>query len=209
MAFCGVWTVVMVIVVTEACDCSPVCDDMHQNIVSMMGLVWKLCSSVFYGWNWWRWDAYTDFPACVPVLFLLGSLFDLSLSPPYPRDVFEPKSKDHKVTGSKPVWANMLFCRLPSTWGRPREISEGGAMVKWKIVRWYASKSFPMDLLVGELVGSSRLMWEKVFLNLFIYSNNACSDFAYFNSFSVHTCPDIWNKYGCFNPSPPREGFKP
>ena len=37
----------------------------------------------------------------------------------------KPKSKDHKVTSSKPVLVNMLFRRLPSLWGRPRETSEG------------------------------------------------------------------------------------
>ena len=37
----------------------------------------------------------------------------------------EPKSEDHKVTGSKPVSVRMLFRRLPGFWGRPRETSEG------------------------------------------------------------------------------------
>ena len=37
----------------------------------------------------------------------------------------KPKFKDHKVTGSKPVSVSVLFRRLPSLWGRPRETSEG------------------------------------------------------------------------------------
>ena len=37
----------------------------------------------------------------------------------------ELKSEDHKVTGSKPVLFRMLFRRLSSLWGRPRETSEG------------------------------------------------------------------------------------
>ena len=37
----------------------------------------------------------------------------------------KPESKDHKVTSSKPVLVSMLFRRLPSLWGRPRETSEG------------------------------------------------------------------------------------
>ena len=38
----------MVVVATEACDCSTVCDDMHQKIVSMVVFVWNLCSSVSF-----------------------------------------------------------------------------------------------------------------------------------------------------------------
>ena len=34
---------------------------------------------------------------------------DLFLSPACPRDVFEPKPEGHKVTGSKPVSADMIF----------------------------------------------------------------------------------------------------
>ena len=49
MAFCGVRAiVVMVVVATEACDCSTMCDDMHQKIVSMVVFVWNLCSSVSF-----------------------------------------------------------------------------------------------------------------------------------------------------------------
>ena len=34
---------------------------------------------------------------------------DLFLSPACPRDVFEPKPEGHKVTGSKPVSADMIY----------------------------------------------------------------------------------------------------
>ena len=53
------------------------------------------------------------YSACVPVLFLLRSLFDLSLSPPCPRDVFKPRSEDHKVMGSKPVSVSMISMDFP------------------------------------------------------------------------------------------------
>ena len=38
----------MVVVVTEACDGSPVCDDMHQKIVSIVVSVQSLCGSVSF-----------------------------------------------------------------------------------------------------------------------------------------------------------------
>ena len=46
-------------------------------------------------------------------IFIEVSFLDLSSSPLYPRDVFKPKSEDHKVTGSKPVSADMLFVDYP------------------------------------------------------------------------------------------------
>ena len=73
----------------------------------------------------------------------------------------ELKSDDHKVTGSKPVLFRMFFRRLPSFWGRPRETSEGWVVLQCKIARWYASKTFPMEFLVRELVSGSRLVWEQ------------------------------------------------
>ena len=53
MAFCGIVAiVVMVVVVTEACDGSPVCDDMHQKIVSILVFcvepVWPCLSPFFF-----------------------------------------------------------------------------------------------------------------------------------------------------------------
>ena len=54
-----------------------------------------------------------NFPVCVPVLFFLGSLFNLSLYPLCPRYVFKPKTEDHKVTGSKPVSASVISIDFP------------------------------------------------------------------------------------------------
>ena len=38
---------------------------------------------------------------------------DLFLSPPRPRDVFKPRSKDHKVTGLKTRVGDMIFIDFP------------------------------------------------------------------------------------------------
>ena len=47
-------------------------------------------------------------PVCIEVYFQ-----SCSESPPCPRDLFKPKSKDHKVMGSKPVLVGMLFVDFP------------------------------------------------------------------------------------------------
>ena len=111
MAFCGVVAiVVMVVVVTEACDGSPVCDDMHQKIVSILVFcvepVW-LCLFLFFeiqGQLQMKWRTY------VPVLFLFEVCFQPVLQVLRVRAIFlKPESKDHKVTSSKPVLVSMLF----------------------------------------------------------------------------------------------------
>ena len=107
------------------------------------------------------WGGWT-YAACVPVLVRIEDSFQPLFEVPRVRAIFsEPDSRDHKVTSSKPVLVSVLFRRLPSFWDRPRETSEGQAVVQCKIARWYASKTFPMELLVRELVSSSRSMSEK------------------------------------------------
>ena len=121
MAFRGV----VATVVTEACDGSSVCGDMHQKIVSILVScvepVW-LCLFFFeiQGQLQMKWRTY------VPVLFLLGVCFQPVLQVFRVRAIFSrPNSEEHQVTGSKPVSVSVLFRRLPSFWGRPRETSEG------------------------------------------------------------------------------------
>ena len=77
---------------------------------------------------------------------------DLFLSPACPRDVFKPKPEGHKVTGSKPVSADMkfFFFRLPSPWGRPHKSLEGEASVLMKL---------SIEVLYNELLSSRPLLF--------------------------------------------------
>ena len=96
MAFRGVVAiVVMVVAVTEACDGSSVCDDMHQKIVSILVScvepVWPCFSSFFFEMQG------------QPVLrvFRIRAVFSSS------------NSEEHQVTGSKPVSVSEFFVDFP------------------------------------------------------------------------------------------------
>ena len=72
----------------------------------------------------------------------------------------ELKSDDHKVTGSKPVLFRMFFffVDFPVSGvvrAKPQKVE---LCCNVKNARWYASKAFPMEFLVRELVSGSRLV---------------------------------------------------
>jgi len=65
--------------------------------------------------------------------------------------VFEPKPEGHKVTGSKPVSADMIFFfRLPSPWGRPHKSLEGEALLLMKL---------SIEVLYNELLSSRPVLF--------------------------------------------------
>ena len=92
MAFRGVVAiVVMVVAVTEACNGSFVCDDMHQKIVSILVScvepVWP-CFSLFF---------FEIQRQPVLQVFRVRAIFS------------RPNSEEHQVAGSKPVSVSVLF----------------------------------------------------------------------------------------------------
>ena len=95
---------------------------------------------------------------------LCRGLFSIPLffwSPPCLRDLFRTQVRRSQSHGFKARVVSYAFSSTSQCLGSSARTSEGWVVLQCKIALWYASKTFPMEFLVRELVSGSRLVWEQ------------------------------------------------